>query len=261
MEGWIKVYRKLSEKAFYKKDSEKVHLWIHILIKATHEGKEELLGGKPIYCKPGQFTTGRNQLVKETGIDRSKVERILDYFEKIEHQIEQQKTNTNRLISILNWNEYQNSEHQIEQQVSNDRATSEQQVSTLQECKNDKNERKINIPEIPSEFPVRTYEFILTKKKRKLTGKRLETFNIFWEKFNYKKGKAEAADSWLDIPILTKTICERIYKAAEIESKQRADIESRGMTPKMAQGWLSGRRFEDESLQPKEKIKKAENKW
>ena len=258
MEGWIKVYRKLSEKAFYKKDSEKVHLWIHILIKATHDGKEEFLGGKPYYCKPGEFTTGRKQLSEQTGISESKIERILSNFEKIEHQIEQQKTSTNRLISILNWNEYQISEQQIEQQVNNDRTTSEQRVNTLQECKN---EIQINIPEIPLEFPGKADEFILTKKKRKLTGKRLETFSIFWEKFNYKKGKAEAADSWLDIPLLTKTICERIYKAAELESKQRADIESKGLTPKMAQGWLSGRRFEDESLQPKEKIKKIENKW
>jgi len=139
MEGWIKLHRKLSEKGFYKNDSEKVHLWIHLLIKATHEGREELLGGKPFFCKAGQFTTGRNQLVLETGINRSKIERILDYFEKIEQQIEQQKTSSNRLISIINWMEYQQNEQAFEQQVSNDRATSEQQVSTLQECKEIKN--------------------------------------------------------------------------------------------------------------------------
>jgi hypothetical protein len=160
MEGWIKLYRKLAEKAYYNKDSEKVHLWIHLLIKATHEGREEYLGGKPFLCKPGQFTTGRHQLAKETGINRSKVERILEYFDKIEHQIEQQKTNTNRLISIINWKDYQNTEHQIEQQVSNDRTTSEQQVSTLKECKNEKNVKKIKEPKvfkIPKIEDVKTY--------------------------------------------------------------------------------------------------------
>lgn len=121
MAGWIKLHRKLLMKAFYSKDSEKVHLWIHILFKANHYGNEEMLGGKPFKCLPGQFTTGRKQLSIETGISESKIERILDFFEKIEHQIEQQKTNTNRLISILNWGEYQQSEQQNEQRPNNDR--------------------------------------------------------------------------------------------------------------------------------------------
>jgi len=54
-------------------------------------------------------------------------------------------------------------------------------------------------------------EFYLTKKKRKLKGKRLETFNKFWEIFNYKRGRAEAADSWLDIAVLTDAIVADIF--------------------------------------------------
>jgi len=263
MEGWVKVYRKLSEKGFYKKDSEKVHLWVHLLIKATHDGREEMLGGKPYYCNEGEFTTGRKQLAEQTGISESKIERILTNFEKIEQQIKQQKTNTNRLISILNWCEYQQTEQQNEQQVNNDRTTGEQRVNTLQECKNEKNIKdSISIPEIPSEFPVNTPEekVFITKKKRELKGKRLETFLIFWNKFDKKKGKAEAADSWIDIPQLTDKLCDKIYKAAESEAKQRIALESKGLTPIWAQGWLTARRWEDESLQPKEKAK-TENKW
>ena len=90
-------------------------------------------------------------------------------------------------------------------------------------------------------------EFYLTSKKKKLSGKRLETFLIFWEKFNYKKSKAEAAQAWLDIPTLTDLMCDQIYSAAELESKQRPSIRSRGGTPKMAQGWITSRRWEDET--------------
>lgn len=175
MEGWIKLYRKLSEKGFYKKDSEKVHLWVHLMIRATHEGREEMLGGKPVFCKPGQFTTGRNQLEKETGINRSKIERILDYFEKIEQQIEQQKTTTNRLISINNWTEYQQCEQQIEQQASNDRATSEQQVSTLQECNNDKNDKNNILPRKP------------IKKKKEFTPPSLDEIKKYFTENEYSE--------------------------------------------------------------------------
>ena len=128
MEGWIKLHRRLAEKAFYSKDSEKVHLWIHLLFKATHTGREETLGGYPYICKPGQFTTGRKQLALETGISESKIERILTYFEKIEHQIEQRTTSLNRLISIVNWDKYQKGEHQIEQQPNSDRTATEHTI-------------------------------------------------------------------------------------------------------------------------------------
>jgi len=127
--------RSLKEKAYYSKDSEKTHLWVHLLLTANWSDREEILGGKPIICKAGQFTTGRKQLSKETGINESKIERMLTYFEKIEQQIEQRKTNTNRLISILNWDKYQSSEQQVEQRVNNHRTTSEQRVNTSKESK------------------------------------------------------------------------------------------------------------------------------
>jgi arsenate reductase-like glutaredoxin family protein len=88
---------------------------------------------------------------------------------------------------------------------------------------------------------------IITKKKRKLTGKRLETFLKFWEAFSYKSGRAEAADAWLDIEKLTMAEVEKIVTAAKSEALRRPTLISDGKTPKMAQGWLTARRWEDES--------------
>ena len=55
---------------------------------------------------------------------------------KNEHQIEQQTTSQNRLITIVSWNEYQKSEQPFEQQVNNKRTTSEQQMNTNKNIKN-----------------------------------------------------------------------------------------------------------------------------
>jgi len=145
MEGWVKLHRKLTDKSFYRKDSEAVHLWIHLLFCANRCDREEILGGRKIICNPGQFTTGRKQLSESTGINESKIERLLNKFEKIEQQIKQQKTNTNRLISIINWLEYQSNEQSNEQQLNNERTTTEQQLNTLQEVKTLKNKRSIFI--------------------------------------------------------------------------------------------------------------------
>ena len=184
MEGWVKLHRKIIDKAFYSKDSEKVHLWIHLLLKANHCDYEEMLGGKPIICKSGQFTTGRKQLSNETGICESKIERILTYFEKTEHQIEQQKTSTNRLISIINWNEYQIVEQQIEQRVNNKRTTSEQQVDTLQEDKELKKINNINIDalEISENFKEIVFVWLKYKSDRKEKYKSEESIKLFYKK-------------------------------------------------------------------------------
>jgi len=88
--------------------------------------------------------------------------------------------------------------------------------------------------------------FYLTKKKRKLSGKRLKAFNKFWEIFGYKKDKASAADAWMDIPTLTESLCKKINDAASIECSNRPSQISKGKTPIYAQGWITGRRWEDE---------------
>ncbi|VVS95339.1 hypothetical protein [Desulfoluna spongiiphila] len=95
-------------------------------------------------------------------------------------------------------------------------------------------------PEPPEE------KFYLTAKKKKLTGKRLETFEQFWDAFDYKHGKASAADSWLAIPELRDSIVAQILTASRLEAQGRQTKINNGGTPKMAQGWLAERRWEDD---------------
>lgn len=99
-------------------------------------------------------------------------------------------------------------------------------------------------------------EVYITSKKKVLKGKRLVTFNKFWEAFDYKRGKAEAAQAWYDIPQLTDKLCEQIYESAKKESEARQKLFELGKTPKMAQGWLTSKRWEDQVFIPQEKPKK-----
>jgi hypothetical protein len=84
-----------------------------------------------------------------------------------------------------------------------------------------------------------------TRKGRKLVDKQLIAFNIFWKKFEYVKGKAEAADAWLDLKVNDPVLFDKIIKGAQAEARARIGLIEKGHTPKMAQGWLSGRRWED----------------
>jgi len=130
--GWIKLHKKAFLNPVINKDSHHFHIWAYLLTHANYASSKAFFGGELITIQPGQLITGRLKMAKACKVDRSKVERILKLFIS-EHQIEQQTTNKERLITIKNWNLYQQSEQKNEQQMSNKRATSEQQVSTIKE--------------------------------------------------------------------------------------------------------------------------------
>lgn len=140
MSGWIKLYRNTLENPVVCKDADHLVVWVHLLLNATHKPYDIMVGKERITLQPGQLATSRKSLSEKTKVSESKVERILKLF-KIEQQIEQQSYSSNRIISILNWNKYQESEQQTEQQVNSEWTASEQQVNTNKNYKNIKNKR------------------------------------------------------------------------------------------------------------------------
>lgn len=88
-----------------------------------------IIGNQIVKVKRGQLLTGRVTLSRQIGEQQNKVERILKVFENA-HQIEQQTTNKYRLITIVNYDLYQDNGQQIGQQMNNKRTTDEQQMNT-----------------------------------------------------------------------------------------------------------------------------------
>lgn len=134
--GWIKLHRKIINKAFSSKPAY-LSVWIHLLLSANHAPKEFMWNGKVILVNEGQFITGRDELSKQTGVPGTTVERILNFLEN-EHQIGQQKTSKYRLITIVKWDEYQKSDSTLD----NKWTTNGQQMDTNKNVKKDKNEKK-----------------------------------------------------------------------------------------------------------------------
>ena len=133
--GFIKLYRKVLENPVVCKDGDHLAVWIYLLLDATHSERYAMFGGKKILLEPGQTVTDRRSISKALNVSESKIQRILNLF-KSEQQIEQQTSTRNRLITVVNWQDYQSSEQQIERQVNINRTTSEQPLYK-QECKNE----------------------------------------------------------------------------------------------------------------------------
>lgn len=142
MEGWIKLHRKTLDNPIITKDSDFLAVWIYLLLNTTHKEYDVLFKGERVTLKRGQLLTGRKSISEKLKIDENKVQRILKSLEN-EHQIEQQKSNKNRLITIVSWDKYQQDEQQNEQQLNNKRTTTEQQVNTNKNVKNIKNDNNI----------------------------------------------------------------------------------------------------------------------
>ena len=140
MEGWIKIHRKILENPIICKDSDYLAVWIYLLLNATHKEIPALFKGKKIILQKGQLIVGRKSMANQLKISESKIYRIINCF-KSEQQIEQQTSNQNSLITVLNWDKYQQIEQQNEQQMNNERTTSEQRVNTNKNDKNVKNDK------------------------------------------------------------------------------------------------------------------------
>lgn len=113
-----------------------------------------MINGRVIAIQPGQLITSRKSLSAKTGVNESKVERVLATL-KNEQQIEQHGTSKFRVISIVKWAEYQQDEQQSEQLVNSKRTADEQQMNTPEEVssdtKNVKNEKKVK-PNVSSDL-------------------------------------------------------------------------------------------------------------
>ncbi len=134
-DGWIKMYRKVENNPVVCKDNDYFRVWHHLLYNANHTSQFAIFKNEKIEVLPGQFITGRKIIATACCISETKAERILKWFEN-DQQIEQQKSNKGRLITIVNWNKYQNYEQQIERPMGDTSTIKKQRVLTIKECKN-----------------------------------------------------------------------------------------------------------------------------
>jgi len=93
------------------------------------------------------------------------------------------------------------------------------------------------------DFSSQSKEEYKSKNGEILTGDMLTSFNIFWEAYDHKKGKPEAADAWIAIEGIDKI---EVIEAAMWAARAREEEKARGQTPMKPANWLINRRYEDE---------------
>ena len=138
--GWIKLHRKLLENPLIK-EPRLLQVMAYCLLKANHKETKMLWNGQEIILKPGQFITGRTQANNDLGLKSIMFDRKLKILQN-RGFLNREVNNRFSIITITNWEKYQNRQEEVNSQMNNKRTTDEQQMNTNKNDKNDKNEKE-----------------------------------------------------------------------------------------------------------------------
>ncbi|MBC5647544.1 hypothetical protein [Christensenella tenuis] len=139
--GFIKLHRKLTEWEWYSDPCTK-DVFLHLLLTANHKTRRE----KGVTYKRGQAVFGRREMALKLGISERNVRTALNHL-KSTNEITIKATKRGSVATIINYDKYQvadiesvqQSDQGNDQKVTNNRPTSDQQVTTNKNDKNDKN--------------------------------------------------------------------------------------------------------------------------
>lgn len=135
--GWVKVFYQLLEWEWYG-DPNMVALFIHLLLRANFKPTRK----RGIEFGRGVVLTSREQLAAETGISERTIRTCINRL-KTTNEITVQATKQGSVITICNYDKYQGiseesdqqNDQLLDQQATNDRPTTDQQVTTCKEYK------------------------------------------------------------------------------------------------------------------------------
>lgn len=104
--GFALIHRQFMDSRLYR-DSQAVHLWLHLILKANHTDEEVSTDISMMIVQRGQMITGRPTLVSETFIPDNKVKSLLRTFESKGMINIESKGRKFSLISIVKYDDFQ----------------------------------------------------------------------------------------------------------------------------------------------------------
>jgi len=141
--GWISLHRKLSDSKFWTSEPfSRPQAWVDLLMIANHSDGFIRVAGERIKIERGQCGWSQLRLAGRWRWSRGKVKRFLEELEKTEQQIEQQKNSRTTIITIKNYNLYQ---QQKEHQTNIRRTSDGHQTDTNNKNNNGNNENNNNV--------------------------------------------------------------------------------------------------------------------
>lgn len=131
--GFVKLFRNIVDWEWYTEPNV-VRLFIHCLIKANHAPKK----WQGIIIHAGSFVTSYSKLAQDLKLSERNIRTAINRL-KSTGELTHSTTSRYSIITVNNWNEYQSGDTRIDTQLTGCRQTSDRQVTTNNNDKNDKN--------------------------------------------------------------------------------------------------------------------------
>jgi len=261
MEGWVKIHRCLVDNDLWHSEPfSRGQAWVDLIILANHKESFFYKRGNKVVVKRGQIGRSEVELSDRWRWSRTKVRKFLIELEK-EQQIILHKSTITQLITIVNYDVYQEKEQQTGQQKDSRKTTKEQQKDTYKNDKNDNNEKneeeekyiylaefqKIAKGEITRATELdKNFHFGLFKKEWSENFQN-EIFK-FWRHLEKKKG-----DSWGIIGTLTgqlDAIKSFLNKFSELEIIESFDKTRMDGNVSWNPEWVKNQKDKDKPKEP-----------
>lgn len=145
MSGWIKIHRGLQDSAIAT-HPEYLAVWVHLLLRAQYTSSECVIGRQVVKLSVGQLVFGRIKFSAEIGVSENKVRAALDVMKSL-NMITIKSMAKFSIISITNWQKYQDDNQQItdKQPALSQHFTSTSPASShIQESKESKESKELN---------------------------------------------------------------------------------------------------------------------
>ena len=212
---WVKLYEKLIHSSVFQ-DSYATHLFIYLLLSAQWQSGiyKTIFRGSIRALNAGQLVTGRSKIASLLRISPSNVRNALVRLRGIHKIVDYESDNKRTIITILNWDTYQNEISGKDSASDNKRTTKGQQKDTNQEGYK---ERKTEI----------------------------DAFIQFWSSYPRKESKLDAEKAWKKLNP-SKELLEKILSSVERSKTSASWVEENGKYIPLPASWIRKRRWEDE---------------
>lgn len=157
--GYIRLWRKSVDSGIIQ-NPKLWAFWTWCLLKASHKNHKQMVGTQIIDISPGQFVFGRKAASEELNISEQSIRTYIKKLKNLKN-LTIKSTNKFSIISIINWDIYQQCEDETNQQINHHLTSNQPATNHKQEHKNirtkelKKRERKTFSP--PTLDEVKTY--------------------------------------------------------------------------------------------------------
>lgn len=181
MNGYIKLYRQFMKWEWYD-DANTMRLFLHCLLKANHESRS----WHGIEIKSGQLLTGRLKLAQELKLSEQQIRTSLNKL-KSTNEITIESTKQYSIITVNNWNLYQQNNQECNQPITNEQPTDNQPITTNKNDKNNKNDKKYTYSSRKNiKLTKEEYSRFIEEFGEENTNKVIEYLSAYKEEKGYK---------------------------------------------------------------------------